>query len=143
MALPIYLNKTDTYEDYEYEAYKAKRNKESLKSLPKTSDQTKIIIKGQVNGIAKLAIPYIAAPSKNATAATLPMPVALSTNLCIIASVEPAVNSSLKIILQKSIDQGMDINEIDKTIDKTVVSTKSFASIIYDYFHQIISQSKF
>ena len=96
MALPIYLNKTDTYEDYEYEAYKAKRNKESLKSLPKTSDQTKIIIKGQVNGIAKLAIPYIAAPSKNATAATLPMPVALSTNLCIIASVEPAVNSSLK-----------------------------------------------
>lgn len=115
---------------------------EAQESLEKTSEQAKVFMKEQVDASAKSTAPSITSPSKVAVNLTSTQPIASTVNTCITSSVEPVIESSLKKVGHKYVDQCVDTTAkkaIDQVVDSSVDSTKSYFGMAYDYIESMFS----
>ena len=141
MTSPVNSNTTNVFLDEEFEDFRKTMKEEVQATLEKTSENAKIAMKEQVDGSAKLTTPYITSHCKVVATSTSPQPIASTVNICITSFIEPVIESSLKKVGHKSVDQCVDTmakKVIDQAVNKSVDSTKSYFNVVCEFV-----QSKF
>lgn len=115
------------------EEIKSTMKEEALATLEKTSSQLKIVLKGQTDVCVEISVPILTSSVTSPVEAVSSAPVASIVN----KSVNTCAETASKKVCHKIVDECVDKTAkkaIDEAVDKSIVSTKSYYSMAYDYF---------